>query len=151
MKTYAIVIAGFFLVSIPAEGQSQKQGEIITFSYLGTNTSYTTAYLKQAASNYEMALKSWNDGVVEAAIAQSTYLYVLAPQINLRNIREAILNLAESGHTPAIRYKAYLASIVFDSPLSFESVLSGQYTDSDEFFAKIASQVHKDLLGHNIK
>lgn len=151
MKTRALAVAGLFLAALPAVVLSQKPEPGTDPSNFGTISSYTSLYLKQAARNYTVALKSWNAGVVESAIAHSTFLRVGAPQLDLGNIRSALEDLAVSGNTQAIRYKAYLATVVFENPTSFEPALKTTFADDNQFFKVVAAQVHKTLLGYNAK
>jgi hypothetical protein len=71
--------------------------------------------------------------------------------MDMSQVHSALVDLADRGRTPAIRYKAYLATAVFDNPARFENTLKARYTDSEEFFNAVASQVHKTLLGHIVK
>ena len=151
MKAYAMVAAGLLLVSFPATGQIVKHEGTNDGSYFGASCSYKTAYLEQAGKNYAMALKSMNDGIVESAIAHSTFMRITAPSLDLKENRTAIVRLSETGKTPVIRYKAYLATVVYDSPTSFQNILSKKYANGDQFFDVVASQVHKTLLGHNME
>ncbi len=150
MKAQIILAAGLFLVSVPTIAQIQNKDGRDDALYFGSTSSYKTPYLEQAARNYALALKSSNDGVVESAIAFSAYLRISSPALDLQEIRKSISDLSENGRTPVIRYKAYLATVVFDGPEVFESSLGGRYNDSDQFFTAVASQVHRTLLGHNL-
>lgn len=149
MKARTMLAAGLFLASLPAVGRSQDPAKTQSGLYFGSTAAYTTAYLERAARNYELALKSTNDGTVESAIAFSAYMCINAPELNLSEIKATIAALAESGRTPVIRYKAYLASIVFENPKAFVDAANSEYSDSDQFFTVIASKVHRTLLGHN--
>ena len=151
MKALGMFAAGLFLVSVPTIAQIQNRENALEALYFGPTSSYKTPYLEQAARNYAQALKSTNNGVVESAIAFSAYLRISSPGLDLRDIRRTITDLSENGRTPVIRYKAYLATVVFDSPMSFAGTLNDRYTDSDQFFTVVASQVHRTLLGHNLK
>ena len=91
-----------------------------------------------------------NDGVAESALAHLTFLRIDLPQLDLKKIESTMINLAETGRTPVIRYKAYLASIVFESPASFAKALNTEAANSDLFFSVVASQVQKTLLGQNL-
>ena len=151
MKAHAMVAAGLLFVSLPATGQGAKQIAANEGSYFGSNSSYKTAYLDQAGKNYSMALKSTNDGIVESAIAYMTFMRITVPTLDLKENRAQIVRLSESGKTPVIRYKAYLATVVFDSPASFQDIVKEEYKNGDEFFDVIGKQVHRTLLGQNIK
>jgi hypothetical protein len=151
MKAYTMFVAGFFLVSVPTLGQSSRNGQQHDYPYVASLSSYSEGYVQKAIKNYAKALSSSNDGVVESAIAHVAFLQIGLPQLDLKEIRTTIVELAESGRTPVIRYKAYLASMVFESPASFVSALNTESNEGDLFFSGIASQAQETLLGQNIK
>ncbi len=151
MKAYKVLAASLFLVSIPVLAQSSRRGMQHDPPHSAAVWSYAEEYTQKAIKNYAMALNSANDGVVESVIAHLTFLRIDLPQLDLKKIEATLINLAETGRTPVIRYKAYLANIVFESPASFVKSLNTEATNSDLFFSDIASQVQKTLLGQNIK
>jgi len=151
MKAYTMLTAGLLLASLPALGQSNGRGMQHDPASSPAVWSYEEGYIQKAIKNYAAALKSTNDGVVESAIAQIVFIRIGLPKLDLKTVEGTVTNLAENGRTPVIRYKAYLANIVFESPASFEKALNVETTNSDAFFAVIASQVQRTLLGQNIK
>ncbi len=151
MKKLAMVATGLMVVSFSVVGQPVKNEKRPGSPVYGAVYSYEPAYLNRAALNYAAALQSDCDGVVESAIAHSTLLRMVAQQLEMGRIQSILVNLSEEGRTPAIRYKAYLATAVFDNPRKFENTARRMYEDSDEFFGVVASQVHNTLLGHNMK
>jgi len=151
MKTTTILTAALFLVSIPAIGQSDLPGKQLDGPYVVSEFSYTDAYLQRAFRNYAMDLNSANDGVVESTIAYLTFLHLSMPQVDLKRFEAMITKLAELGRTPVIRYKAYLATMVFESPGSFAGVQNAGYANSNQFLYNVASQAQMTLLGQNIK
>jgi hypothetical protein len=151
MNAYTMLAAGLFLASVPTMGQNNRQGMQQEPPYFAEMSSHSHDYLQKAIKNYALALTSANDGVVESSIAHLTFFRISLPQIDLKEIRATMVDLAESGRTPVIRYKAYLATIAFESPASFVRALNAESAESDQFFSGIASQVQKTLLGQNIK
>ncbi len=151
MKTYAMIALGLLLTSLSATGQNLKREEKADVPVYGTVYSYEPAYLRRAAVNYAAALHSDCDGVVESAIAHSTFLRIFAQRLDLSQIHSELADLVDKGRTSAIRYRAYLATVVFDSPARFENTVKVKYPDGDQFFNVVASQVHKTLLGHNVQ
>lgn len=147
MKARVIMIAGIFLATLPAMGQSQKGEEMVVGSCFGRISSYSKQHLVKAAGSYEAGLKSGNVGVVEASITFSTFLRVADPQLDLSNIRQELEKVAVSGRTPALRYKAYLATMVFENPQAFKSAWAVEGPDGSRFFTAVADQVSKSLLG----
>jgi hypothetical protein len=151
MKTYAMISAGLLVCSLSAAGQDLKQTDKPDAPAYGTLYSYQPSYLQRAAVNYAVALHSDCDGVVESAIIHSTLLRILAQDLDMSQIRSALAGLVDDGRTPAIRYRAFLATAVFDNPAKFENAGRSLYASSDQFFSVVASQAHNSLLGHNMK
>jgi hypothetical protein len=147
MKAYTMLTVGLLFASLQALGQEMRSDP----SNVSPLSSYTKDYIQNAITNYRAALNSANDGIVESAIANLSYIRIALPQLDLRKSHAAIANLTESGRTPVIRYKAYLAMLVFENPESYMSSLKTEFTESDKFFSSVASQVQKTFFGHNIR
>ncbi len=146
MKAYTMVAAGLLLASATAMGQSNQPRS----QYFASLSSHSEQYVQQAIEHYVPLLSSTNDGVVESAIAHLTYLRMGMPERDFKEARSIMNKLSESGRTTVIRYKAYLSTIVFESPELFAQGVSAAPTESDEFFNDIAATVQKTLLGHNL-
>ncbi len=151
MKAYKVLISGLILVSIPVLAQGKQPSSRHDSPNSATIWTYNDEYIQKAIKNYEAALNSSNDGVVESAIAHVTFMRIDLPKTDLKKIEATLTNLAEAGRTPVIRYKAYLASIVFESPSTFANALKTDAVESDQFFSVIASEVQRTLLGQNMK
>lgn len=150
MKPYKAFAAGLLLVSATALGQSNRQSPTKDSPYFASISSKSEEYVQKATDNYTLLLTSLNDGVVESSMAHLTYLYMGAPERDLKKARIIIKNLAESGRTPVIRYKARLSMMVFESPELFADGVNAASNDGDQFFLEIAAKVQKNLLGHII-
>ena len=147
MKAQVLMIAGAFLVALPTVGHSQEM-EMQVASCLGKKSSYGRLQLEKAATNYEAGLKSGVDGLVESSITYSTLLRVAAPELDLCGIRSELDKISKSGNTPAIRYKAYLAGIVFENPQAFQNAVGNEDTDGNQLFGMVAEHVSRSLLGY---
>ena len=147
MKAQALTIAGILLAVLPLSGLGQKTQHEDASSFQKIS-SYSTTYLERAARNLRAGLNSGNEGAVETAVAYSSFLRVAAPQLEMSDIREELAVVAVSGSTPAIRYKAFLATIVFENPTAFESALRIDGIDGDRFFAEVSEQASKTLFGY---
>jgi len=66
--------------------------------------------------------------------------------MDLSAIRDEIKDIAVNGDTPVIRYKAYLATLVFQDPREFESAVGSVSPESNQFFSTVADRVSKRLL-----
>lgn len=96
---------------------------------------------------YAPALASENDGVVESGIAQSVNAKIVMPSGEFTRIRIALGSLAVCGRTPALRYKAYLAGLVFDTPSIFAGTDVSTFDSSEQLFASLSDRLQKVLIG----
>jgi hypothetical protein len=67
--------------------------------------------------------------------------------VQLEDLRGGLGTLATGGKTAAIRYKAYLAGLVYDSPSIFSSESGQEYTWDEDLFAAVSVRAQKVLLG----
>ena len=107
------------------------------------------AKLETAKRNYLFCLKSLNDGVVESGLAHCSRIKLSVPWADLTDLKEVIDGLAVSGRTPAIRYRAYLVTLVFDSPGLFAEEARQDYATSEELFTALSSRLQQTLLGYS--
>ena len=98
---------------------------------------------------YAPTLVSPNDGVVESGIAQSVNAKVALPGGEFTEIRKSLGSLAVCGRTASIRYKAYLAGLVFDDPSILVGMEVHRLRSSEELFASLSNRLQKVLLGFN--
>jgi hypothetical protein len=96
---------------------------------------------------YAPALVSDNDGVVESGIAQSVNAKIAMPAGEFNKIRTALGSLAVCGRTPSLRYKAYLAGLVFENPSLFEGTDVRRFDSSEQLFASLSDRLQKVLIG----
>lgn len=135
MKKYTMVMTAMMAVIVTSGVMAQTQ-----------NASFNSR-VDNGKRNYMMALRSDNHGLVESATMQAAKLRIIAPTARLENVKNVIDSLAVYGSTPSIRYKAYLASIVFDNPSWFTKNAYSAYQDHDEFFAAVSVQLQERILG----
>jgi len=108
---------------------------------------YSEARVRSIEANYGASLKSSNDGVVESAIAHCVEMRWAFPSAKLEDVRDGLGVLATGGKTAAIRYKAYLAGLVYDSPSIFSSESGQEYALDEDLFAAVGVRAEKVLLG----
>jgi hypothetical protein len=108
---------------------------------------YSEARVRSIEANYGASLKSSNDGVVESAIAHCVEMRWAFPSAKLEDVRDGLGVLATGGKTAAIRYKAYLAGLVYDSPSIFSSESGQEYAQDEDLFAAVSVRAEKVLLG----
>ena len=97
--------------------------------------------------NYLMGIRSENQGLSESAMWQTAKIKMLYPNADFADVKQVADSLTVNGKTPSIRYKAYLASNVFDNPTWFAKRAQKNYEDGDEFFGAIAAQLQERILG----
>lgn len=151
MKATTLFAAGLFLVSVPAFGQNDRHGESKDSPSYAMLTSHGEAYMQKAVETYTELLQSDYDGIVESSIGHLAYIRIGLPDVDLDRAQARIAVLAKSGRTPVIRYKAYLATMVFANPQMFRNTTTTESTESDPFFRDIASKAQSVLLGQNAR
>lgn len=112
---------------------------------------YQSADMERLERNFLGSLDHPVDGVVESAIREVTRLKLVQPLCCSESIVERLHELAIGGRTPNIRYKAALASIVFDNPSLFTREQFAEFTNGEELFGAIAHRLEKDVLTENIR
>jgi hypothetical protein len=150
MNARTLLCGALVLAGIAACARSQNAAvENATNNYRSSSNSHLPVNLQKAQRNYLASLASTNEGVVQSAIANVAKFRLVCPGRDLRDLQAKISDLAAHGMTPAIRYRAYLASFVFDQPgfLSMESTTD--YRDDAELFTAIANRLQKTLIGYN--
>lgn len=105
--------------------------------------------VRRIEKNYAACLTSANDGVVESAIAQSVRMRWALPAAHLEGLRSGLGNLSDRGKTVSIRYKAYLAGLVFDSPTIFNPGLGENCVWDEDLFTAINLRAQQALLGYS--
>jgi hypothetical protein len=149
MKAHTAITLGLALAASTAFGQVSVRQTVDERPYLSNTLNYSAAKLPQAKKSVLWTLKSDNDGVVESVIGQIAHMRIMLPQENMKDIEAALTKLANYGRTPVIRYKAYLATLVFVNPGMFRQEVANDYASSDEFLSAIASRLQQTLLGFN--
>lgn len=114
--------------------------------YFSTAEIHRKANLEKAACQYNEDLKIGNTGVIESALAHVVRMKLFAPELSCPELQMGIRMLAVTGETPAIRHKAYLASLVFDSPSLFKEEATRLYEGPDEIFSSVAARLNVALL-----
>jgi hypothetical protein len=133
-------------VAIPVPGQSAGNP---AGGPSAPSVRYTETRVRSIEANYRACLTSANEGVVESAIAQSVKMKWAFPSMQLEDLRGSLGTLATGGKTAAIRYKAYLASLVYDSPSIFAGESEREYAMDEDLINAIGVRAQKALLGNN--
>jgi len=110
--------------------------------YFSSLTASGRVLTPRLSANYLYCLQSTNYGVVESSLGHLAHLKLQRPEENVDCMKSEIDKLALFGPTPQIRYKAYLASLVFDSPGIFARVSIPECSDCDQFFQALSGALH---------
>ncbi|HCV42293.1 MAG TPA: hypothetical protein DGH68_02325 [Bacteroidetes bacterium] len=151
MKATTAIALGLALAASTALSQGTLQQAADDWPYSPTAASYGTANLTQAKKVFQWSLESDNDGVVESVLGHIAHMRITLPQEAMKDIEAAVRELANNGRTPVIRYKAYLASLVFDNPSMFCQTVTNKYASSDELFGAIATRVQQTMLSSTVQ
>ncbi len=106
--------------------------------------------IEKAKKSYLEALNSPNEGVVQSAIGIVLQWRLINPQEDLSKLERKISDLALNGSSPAVRFKASLASLVIDNPavVNFDAA---SCEDCGELFDAIAGSVRQMMIGHSLQ
>jgi hypothetical protein len=146
MKGAAFVFASLLAVAGAAEAQEPAQAEHSLFAQPEV---YRRHNLQVLEKRYLFSLQSDNDGVVESAIAQVVWMKMVSPGESLNDLRAELGSLSVCGRSVNIRYKSYLAGLVFDSPSLFDRDESATYTDAGQLFTALSGRLQEELIGQN--
>ncbi len=102
--------------------------------------------IKMGVKNYEKALKSARSSMVESSIFHVAKLKLFYPTEDTEGLAKQLERLQEKGHTPTIRYKAYLALQLLNHPVLFANIEKKNYKDSDSFFRMLSQEMQTRLL-----
>jgi hypothetical protein len=115
--------------------------------YFSTLEKHRLTNLEKVVCRYVDALKSENAGVKESALSHLVRMKLFVPELRCPNAEQEIAALAIKGETPTIRYKAYLASLVFDMPQVFATEKIRNFEDPEHLFGNVATKLQVALIG----
>jgi len=117
--------------------------------YFSTLEKHQQTDLRKAACLYTKCLKSENIGVIESALSHLVRMKLYVPELQCPELQEELNSLAATGTTPSVRYKAQIASLVFDSPDIFTAESAQQYENGTDLFNTVASRLQMTLVSNN--
>jgi hypothetical protein len=115
-------------------------------TYFGNVKAHPTKDLVTASSRYVDCFHINNEGVVASALAHAVWMKLARPDMAFTNLRTEINALALAAPSVDLRYRAHLASLVFDSPALFKGIESMDLEGDVELFASVAGRVSYTLL-----
>jgi hypothetical protein len=142
MKCSTLVAAA--LLAVAATGSAQTAADR---PYFAPAEKYQKADIRSLERSFLFSLGSSNDGVVESAIAHVARIKMEVPDASMERIKAALGCLSVNGRTSRIRYRAYLAGLVFDEPVLFAGDAGRIFSDADEFFTTVSGCLEGKLLG----
>jgi hypothetical protein len=107
----------------------------------------THAQIECAKKSYLNSLESGNEGVVQSAIGIVLQWRLISPSDDFSRLEQKINDLAINGSSPAIRFKASLASLVMENPTMVTFDVAG-CDNCGELFDAITGSVRQMLVGH---
>lgn len=142
MKRSTFVVAALLSVAAAAPAQSTADRP-----YFPAAEKYQNLDVRSLERSFVSALGSTNDGVVESAIAHVARLKMQVPSASMERVKAALGCLSVNGRTAGIRYRAYLAGLVFDDPGLFAKDAMQNFAGSEEFFTALSGRLQNELLG----
>lgn len=141
MNTPRLALIAFLIIITSSVAAAQENGTATPA--LGTTRSER---LDLAVDNYALGLTSENTGLVESSLYYAVQLRLAYPERRFFALEHAIDRLVAKGATARVRYKAFLASTVYASPLLVDRVRVAGIHDADAAFAEIARELDGRLL-----
>jgi hypothetical protein len=110
-------------------------------------TTMSRTQIEHAKKSYLQCLESNNEGVIQSTIGIVLQWRLINPQEDLSRLERKINDLALVGRSPAIRFKASLASLAIDNPTIVKFDVAA-CDDCCELFDAITGSVRQMLIGH---
>jgi hypothetical protein len=126
----------------------------ITTSAVGRDRYFSDAQrhrsvdLTLVSKRFVDCLRSGNEGVLKSALAHATWMKLMVPERSFPALENEINGLVVAGVTPEVRYRASLATLVFQRPAIFVGEEGKDFEDGDDMFASIARRVNYSMLEH---
>jgi hypothetical protein len=141
-----VLVAGAMVSANDVVGSS---GQTSTSDVLRT-CSPVASYRMMQVAKYQPAcvisLRHPIEGVVECALRDAMMLKIARPDVEVPNIRKEIDRLTTDGATQTIRYKAWLAKLVYENPDMFVAEANADFFTAEEAFAAVARRLEVSLL-----
>jgi hypothetical protein len=102
--------------------------------------------VKLAPKNYQVALQSKIEAVVESAIFYSVKFKLFYEDQNCEVLENELKNLSVNGKSESIRFKAFLAGYYLNTPEMLTKIDKINYKDSNLFFQMLADTLQAKIL-----
>lgn len=130
IKTLTVLFTLLFLGSAVTFGQKPELVKIVT-------------------ENIVSSLDHEVEGVVEATIYNTVFLQKYYPDADINKVIDKLNEVAEDSNTPAIQYKAKLASLYLSYYGTGDFDLNEYKVEREKLFQKIANELTNKLLVSN--
>ncbi len=114
--------------------------------YFSGDARYHAVDIGAVERNLTENLKSENDGVIGSSIAHLVRMKLAFSGRQFPRAEQALRSLVTGGRTMTIRYKAYLASAVFDEPQAVDVKECRACNSADALFAVLAARLQAAAL-----
>ena len=145
MKAARTVATVIVMASVAVGANAQPQSAVESRQFAGV-AAYQSCDLSRVEKAYLRSLDHANYGVVESAIGNVARLKIAQPECYSEELQDKLRSLAVEGPTPAIRYKAALASLLCDRPELFLIYKDTDFKTSEELFRTIAHRLEETTL-----
>ena len=144
MKTTTFIAAAILAATVVSGARSQETaGTDERIPVFGKASSYQM----RISRNWRGYLASLNhplDAVVECAIREVTRLKLAQRCCVSTRIQKRLETLVAEGRTPAVRYKAMLAAMVFERPSTFAAEGTVDFIDEPQLYSAITRRLEKE-------
>jgi hypothetical protein len=151
MKKNGLLTVLLLAFVVAAYAQDQEKVPLsATYKVFAELKSYQECNVGKYARNFMNSLEYPDcSEIVECGLAQIAMLKLAQPNCKNAMIKDKIDDLAMNGETPAIRYKAYITSMVFENPGMFVYEKYGSYECGDDLFRALSKRMEQTMLAVN--
>jgi len=103
--------------------------------------------VEAAKKNLMVALHSENKGLVEAAVRMIARIKLRIPSTDVTRLQAELDEISITHPSPAVRYKAYIASNICSDPEWYAQETRIVGADENQFFIIAANRLHQKLFG----
>ena len=147
MKTgFLIIAAGLVLATDPTARAQVALASAEKVRACARLESYQSFNVCRFERHFVNALKHEINGVVESTIREAALIKLAQPDAYCPRIKEELDRLATEGATPAIRFKAWLAVMVYENPDLFVQEGKRQFVSDEEVFTALSDRLKSTLL-----
>ena len=146
MRAFVVLGMAVVLLGPTLYAQSTSDPVVADRSPLARLQSYQQCDLQKLERHLLNSLNHDVEGVVVGALREIAKIKLAQPACTSDPIATQVDNLVREGTTPAIRYKAYLTSIVLSTPVSFTAEGEAEFQTDEQFFTALARKLERIAL-----